>query len=80
MSDLTHDLQSYLPELSLTELANALKIVSDESGMSEDGLLRLCILNAAAGGLVVGGCGENGTDAIAFLRNVWRKFNRDKNK
>jgi len=68
------DLSSITPELNIPEFERALKIVSDESGMSEEGLIRLCILNAGMDGLVIGGCKENGTDSIEFLRNVYRKL------
>lgn len=68
------DLISLTPNLPIEEFKRALSIVSNDTGMSEDGLIRLCILNAGMGGLVVGGCGENGLDSVEFLRNIYRKL------
>jgi len=74
------DLLLMQPSLNKQTLNNAILITSNDCGIKEESLIRLCILNAGMGGLsVLGGNNGDGSDIIEFLRDIYRKLKQTNN-
>jgi len=75
------DLLLMQPSLNKQTLNNAILITSNDCGIKEEALIRLCILNAGMGGLsVIGGNNRDGSDMIEFIRGIYRRLKQKENK
>jgi hypothetical protein len=71
--DLT-ELKQMEPDLKTELVESAITILSKETGLSEEKIIKLCVLNAGMNGLNCFDCGKtavDGYETIEFLRGMW---------